>query len=86
MIGRPSRLGEPVPVDAALEHVFGVTPLAELERFRAPAPAQRPAPLPYLREDRWAFDLGLAVELNGAVVARTTARHLHWTRRRWSPT
>ena len=27
-----------------------VTPLAALERFRVPAPQQRPAPLPYLRE------------------------------------
>jgi fumarylacetoacetase len=113
-IGSPSRLGEPVPVDAALAHVFGVvllndwsardlqaweyqplgpflgksfatsigawvTPLAELERFRVPAPEQRPAPLPYLREAPWAFDLELEVELCGTVVARSNARHLYWT-------
>ena len=34
-----------------------VTPLAALEPFRAPAPAQEPAPLPYLREPPWALDL-----------------------------
>jgi fumarylacetoacetase len=114
VIGGPSRLGEPVPVDDALAHVFGVvllndwsardlqaweyqplgpflgksfatsigawvTPLAELERFRVAAPEQRPAPLAYLREDPWAFDLQLEVELCGAVVARTSARHLYWT-------
>jgi fumarylacetoacetase len=114
VIGSPSRLGEPVPVEDALAHVFGVvllndwsardlqaweyqplgpflgksfatsigawiTPLAELERFRVPAPEQRPEPLPYLREDPWAFDVELEVELCGAVVARTSGRHLYWT-------
>jgi fumarylacetoacetase len=112
VIGSPSRLGEPVPVDEALAHVFGVvllndwsardlqaweyqplgpflgksfatsigawvTPLAELRRV--PAPEQRPAPLPYLREAPWAFDLELEVELCGTVVARSNARHLYWT-------
>ena len=56
-----------------------VTPLAALEPFRVAAPEQRPAPLPYLREQPWALDLGLEVELNGAVVARSNARHLYWT-------
>ena len=56
-----------------------VTPLAALEPFRVPAPAQEPAPLPYLREEPWAFDLDLEVELGGAIVARTSARHLYWT-------
>jgi fumarylacetoacetase len=114
VIGGPSRLGEPVPIDEALGHVFGVvllndwsardlqaweyqplgpflgksfatsigawvTPLAALEPFRVPAPAQEPEPLPYLREQPWAFDLELEVELCGAVVARTSARHLYWT-------
>ena len=58
-----------------------VTPLAALEPFRVPAPEQQPAPLPYLREQPWALDLELEVELNGAVVARGNARHLYWTRR-----
>jgi len=114
VIGSPSRLGEPVAVAEALEHVFGVvllndwsardlqaweyqplgpflgksfatsigawvTPLAALESARVPVPAQHPAPLPYLREQPWALDLELAVELNGAVVARSNARHLYWT-------
>jgi fumarylacetoacetase len=56
-----------------------VTPLAALEPFRVPAPEQQPAPLPYLREQPWALDLALEVELNGAVVARSNARHLYWT-------
>jgi fumarylacetoacetase len=56
-----------------------VTPLAALEPFRVPATAQEPAPLPYLREDPWAFDLELEVELAGTVVARTSARHLYWS-------
>ena len=56
-----------------------VTPLSALERFRVPAPEQQPEPLPYLRESPWALDLELEVELNGAVVARSNARHLYWT-------
>jgi len=114
VIGVPSRLGTPVAVADALEHVFGVvllndwsardlqaweyrplgpflgksfatsiaawvTPLAALERLRVPAPAQEPAPLGYLREDPWALDVDLEVELNGDVVARTSARNLYWS-------
>ena len=45
----------------------------------SPAPAQEPAPLDYLREEPWALDLDLEVELNGTVVARTSARHLYWS-------
>jgi fumarylacetoacetase len=56
-----------------------VTPLAALESLRVAAPAQDPQPLLYLREEPWAFDLDLEVELNGAVVAATSARHLYWT-------
>jgi fumarylacetoacetase len=56
-----------------------VTPLAALEPFRVPAPEQQPRPLPYLREEPWALDLDLEVEINGAVVARTSARNLYWT-------
>jgi fumarylacetoacetase len=112
VIGTPSRLGEPVPVERALDHVFGVvllndwsardlqaweyqplgpflgksfatsigawvTPLPALQRVAAPP--QEPEPLPYLREPPWALDIGLEVELNGAVVARGNARDLYWT-------
>jgi fumarylacetoacetase len=112
VIGTPSRLGEPVPIERALEHVFGavllndwsardiqawetvplgpflgksfatsispwVVPLADLERTaREP---QEPAPLPYLQEEPWAFDLALEIELNGTVVSSTNARELYWS-------
>jgi fumarylacetoacetase len=114
VIGMPSALGTPVPVDRALDHVFGmvlvndwsardiqaweyqplgpflgksfatsishwVVPLAELEGRRVPAGPQGPEPLPYLREEPWAYELPLEVELNGAVVARTNGRHLYWS-------
>ena len=114
MIGLPSPLGEPVPVERALDHVFGlvlvndwsardiqaweyvplgpflgksfatsighwVLPLAGAAHRRVPAPPQEPEPLPYLREEPWAFDLPLEVELNGHVVSRTNARHLYWS-------
>ena len=36
MIGKPSRPGEPVPVDRALEHVFGARARERLERARHP--------------------------------------------------
>jgi fumarylacetoacetase len=105
---------EPVPVDRALDHIFGVvllndwsardlqaweyrplgpflsksfatsisawvTPLDALRDRRVPAPPQDPEPLPYLREEPWAFDLDLEVELNGATISRTSARHLYWS-------
>jgi fumarylacetoacetase len=114
VVGVPSRHGEPVSVDRALEHVFGVvllndwsardlqaweyrplgpflaksfatsisawvTPLDAVLGRRVPAPAQEPEPLPYLREDPWALDLDLEVELNGATIARTNARNLYWS-------
>jgi fumarylacetoacetase len=56
-----------------------VLPLAAAKDRRVPAPPQEPEPLPYLREEPWAFDLALEVELNGSVVARTNARHLYWS-------
>jgi fumarylacetoacetase len=114
VVGVPSVLGEPVAVDRALDHVFGVllvndwsardlqaweyrplgpflaksfatsmaawvTPLEAILDRRVAAPAQEPAPLPYLREEPWALDLDLEVELNGSVVARPNARHLYWS-------
>jgi fumarylacetoacetase len=104
----------PVPVERALDHVFGavllndwsardiqgweyqplgpmlgksfatsisqwVVPLSELEGHRVAAEPQDPEPLPYLREQPWAFDIPLEVELNGAVIVRTNACHLYWS-------
>jgi fumarylacetoacetase len=114
VVGVPSAHGEPVPVDGALDHLFGVvllndwsardlqawesrplgpflaksfatsisawvTPLDAVLARRVPVAAQDPEPLPYLREDPWAFDLDLEVALNGATIARTNARHLYWS-------
>ncbi len=114
VIGVPSVLGQPVPVERALDHVFGVVivndwsardiqaweyqplgpflgksfatsishwvvPLTELEERRVPAGTHEPEPLPYLREEPWAYDIALEVELNGTVVARTSTRHLYWS-------
>jgi fumarylacetoacetase len=114
VIGAPSRLGEPVPIERALDHVFGmvlvndwsardiqaweyqplgpflgksfatsvsawVVPIDELLERRVPGERQEPEPLPYLREQPWAFDIPLEVELNGAVIARSNTRHLYWS-------
>ena len=114
VVGVPSRRGEPVPIERALDHVFGLTlvndwsardlqawesqplgpflsksfatsvghwvvPLSELASRRVPAPAQEPEPLAYLREEPWAYDLPLEIELNGTVVANSNTRHLYWS-------
>jgi fumarylacetoacetase len=114
VIGTPSRLGDPLPVDRALEHVFGVvlvndwsardiqaweyqplgpflgksfatsisawvTPLADLEPYRAHGLAQEPEPLDYLRTQPFVYDIDLEVELNGDVISRTSARNLYWS-------
>jgi fumarylacetoacetase len=62
-----------------------VTPEA-LAPFRCPAPAQDPAPLPYLRErDRGTYDINLEVEVRadgaaeGLRVCASNYRHLYWT-------
>jgi fumarylacetoacetase len=112
VVGVPSR--EPVAVERALDHLFGVvllndwsardlqaweyrplgpflaksfatsisawvTPLDAVLARRVAAPAQEPAPLAYLREEPWALDLDLEIELNGATIARTNARNLYWS-------
>lgn len=114
VVGVPSEHGVPVPVERALDHVFGmvlvndwsardiqaweyqplgpflgksfatsisrwVVPMSELAGRRVPADAQQPEPLPYLREEPWAFDIDLEVELNGHTLARTSTRHLYWS-------
>jgi fumarylacetoacetase len=114
VIGTPSTMGEPVPVERALGHVFGmllvndwsardiqaweyqplgpflgksfatsvsrwVLPLDELEDRRVPGQPQDPAPLPYLAEEPWAYDIALTVELNGVEIARSNTRYLYWS-------
>jgi fumarylacetoacetase len=112
VIGAPSRRGEPVPIERALDHVFGVVllndwsardiqgwetvplgpflgksfatsighwvvPVDALDRTaREP---QDPTPLAYLREEPWAFDIALELDICGTVVARTNARELYWS-------
>jgi fumarylacetoacetase len=56
-----------------------VTPLAAIADRRVAAPAPVPAPLAYLQEEPWAYDLPLELELNGTVIARSNARHLYWS-------
>ena len=114
VIGPPSTMGEPVPIERALDRVFGmvlvndwsardiqaweyqplgpflgksfatsisawVVPIEELLERRVRTEPQEPEPLPYLREEPWAFDIPLEVELNGSVVARSNTRHLYWS-------
>jgi fumarylacetoacetase len=114
VIGAPSRIGEPVPVERALDHVFGmvlvndwsardiqaweyqplgpflgksfatsvshwVVPLDELADRRVARQPQEPAPLPYLAEEPWAYDIALKVELNGTEIATSNTRHLYWS-------
>jgi fumarylacetoacetase len=56
-----------------------VVPMEELAGLRVPSSPQEPEPLPYLREEPWAFDIPLEVELNGSVVARSNTRYLYWS-------
>jgi fumarylacetoacetase len=62
-----------------------VVPLAALEPFRCPGPAQEPRPLPYLQSaGDWAFDIHLEAALQGetmaepAVISRSNFRYLYW--------
>ena len=56
-----------------------VVPLDQLADRRVAREAQEPQPLDYLREEPWAYDIPLEVELNGTVVARSNTRHLYWS-------
>jgi fumarylacetoacetase len=57
-----------------------VTPLAALEPYLVPAPAQDPEPDAYLRtQGDWALDVALQAQVNGDVVTRGNARGLYWT-------
>lgn len=120
-IGAGSSLGDPVPIDRAEDHIFGmvlvndwsardiqkweyqplgpfnaknfatsvspwVVTLEALAPFRCAAPAQDPAPLPYLTEgDRHSFDINLEVhlqaagELRAGRICASNFRHLYWT-------
>jgi fumarylacetoacetase len=55
-----------------------VVPLEALDRV--PAPVQEPVPADYLRtEGDWAYDLELALEVNGKVVSRPPFAGMYWT-------
>jgi fumarylacetoacetase len=56
-----------------------VVPLDELAERIVPGDLHDPEPLPYLREEPWAYDIPLEVELNGAVIARSNTRYLYWS-------
>jgi fumarylacetoacetase len=55
-------------------------PLAALAPARVDPPAQRPPPLPYLRDlDPWSLEITLEVRLNGHVVSRPPLSAMYWT-------
>ncbi len=63
-----------------------VVPLAALEPFRVPAPAQDPPPLPYLQSaTRWTYDIHLEAHLQttqmttAVPICRTNFRYLYWS-------
>ena len=63
-----------------------IVPLEALEPFRVPAPAQEPAPLPYLRQPApGAFDIRLEATIQTPqmqepfTICQSNTRHLYWT-------
>jgi fumarylacetoacetase len=56
-----------------------ITPLAALEHAWVDAPAQDPAVVSYLDDDRRALDLRLSVEWNGVEVSRPPYAGMYWT-------
>jgi fumarylacetoacetase len=119
--GPGNALGQPIDVDAAEDHIFGlvlvndwsardiqrweyvplgpflgksfatsvspwVVPLAALEPYRTPAPAQDPEPLPYLRETRGrGVGLDLEIALASAsmddpeIISKVSFESMYWT-------
>jgi fumarylacetoacetase len=122
--GPANKLGQPIPIDEARDHIFGlvlvndwsardiqaweyqplgpflgksfattispwVVTLDALDPFRVKGPRQEPQPLPYLEtEERWAFDLRLAVDLSTermrergqrpVTIAQTNFKDMYW--------
>jgi fumarylacetoacetase len=56
-----------------------ITPLAALEAAWTSAPAQDPAVLPYLADDRRVLGLDISVEWNGFEVSRPPFASMYWT-------
>jgi len=56
-----------------------ITPLAALESAWTSAPAQDPAVLPYLADDRRVLGLDISVEWNGFEVSRPPFASMYWT-------
>ncbi len=57
-----------------------IVQLEALAGHRVPAPAQDPAPLPYLTsEPNLGVDLDLEIELNDTIISETNFRHMYWT-------
>src|SRR5262249_31957088 len=56
-----------------------VVPLDALAAAQVPAPAQSPAVLPYLVDDRIGYDIRIEVVWNGTVVSRPPFARLYWT-------
>ena len=57
-----------------------IVPLEALKPFRTVGPEQDPPPLAYLRtRDPAHFDIGLTVELNGEIIARSNTKYLYWS-------
>ena len=56
-----------------------ITPLEALAERRVAREPQEPAPLPYLREAPWGYDVDVALELDGEEIARSNARGVYWS-------
>lgn len=124
LVGPGNKLGEPIPLGKAEEHIFGlvllndwsardiqkweyvplgpflgknfgttispwVVPLAALEPFRTPTPAQEdPSPLPYLKQkpgSKQGFDISLEVGLQTREMAepetivKSNMKYMYWS-------
>jgi fumarylacetoacetase len=122
VLGGTTAVGQPVPIDEAAEHLFGVVlvndwsardiqrweaqplgpflgksfattasawvvPFGALDSRRRAGPAQRPAPLPYLRSDEpWHLDIDLQAAIRPAgessphrITNVNAGHHLYWS-------